>query len=431
MSVDSDDDSNSELQPPQPKLVKYKSWIWRHGKLHYRELKGVQKACWNCNDCRHRHKYCSLVVASSTWIIRHLREEHQIFKARYAAPIFAELLDESMERVTVAELVSRPPSQRIRTGVDLIKFQRDMTTWISVSRQAFVVVEEPKFRDMIGDLSIEAEAMIPKSGNTVRKRVKEEFIRQREILIDVFKKSQSRVHLSLDIWTTPSGNRAYLGIVAHWVNEQSNIRETLIALPDIDGRHTGANIAETLFDVIKKYGIAEKVGYCQLDSASNNTTAIKELQPLLVNEFGEHTGIITASERRLRCFGHLLNLGARKLLFGEDADAFELDNPSPAQQQDIENKLRCWRKGNGVGKLFGLEVFIKRSPQRQADFCQCQIDYAHQFLKDFVTVNTILLSSPNATRWNSVFLLLNDTLNLRKVIDYYLREMTADESPLD
>ena len=97
MNVDSDDNGNGESQPLEPNLVKYKLWIWRHGKLHYRELKGVQKACWNCNDCRHRRKYCSLVAASSTWIIRHLREEHQIVKARYAAPVFAELLDESME----------------------------------------------------------------------------------------------------------------------------------------------------------------------------------------------------------------------------------------------------------------------------------------------------------------------------------------------
>jgi hypothetical protein len=304
-----------------------------------------------------------------------------------------------------------------------------MTTWIFVSCQAFVVVEEPKFHDMIADLSIKAEAMIPKSSNTIHKRIKEEFIRQCVILIDVFKRSQSRVHLSLNIWTTPSRNRAYLEIVAHWVDEQSNILETLIALPDMDDRHTGANIAEALFDVNKKYGIIEKVGYCQLDSASNNTMAMNELQSLLVDEFGECAGVITASERCLRCFGHLLNLSARKLLFGEDADAFELDNL--AEQQDMEDKMRSWRKGNGVKKLFRLKVFIKRSPQRQADFHQYQIDYAHRFLKDFVTINTILLSSPNMTRWNSVFLFLNDALNLLKIIDYYLHEMTADKSSLD
>src|SRR5271169_3375808 len=95
--ISSDDDSGNG--DPPPKMVKYKSWIWRYGKLSYRKdlNDSKEKACWNCNHCRHRNKHVSWVCASSTWIVKHLRDEHQIHKSKFAAPVYATLLVESME----------------------------------------------------------------------------------------------------------------------------------------------------------------------------------------------------------------------------------------------------------------------------------------------------------------------------------------------
>src|SRR5215471_12837900 len=88
---------------------------------------------------------------------------------------------------------------------NLSKFKHDLTTWIAVSRQAFLVIQEPKFREMIADLSIEAESIIPKSANTIRSWVVSEFQKQKEILKERLQQARSRIHLSIDIWTSPSG----------------------------------------------------------------------------------------------------------------------------------------------------------------------------------------------------------------------------------
>ena len=71
-------------------------------------------------------------------------------------------------------------------NANIPKFRYDLTKWIAVSRQAFLVIEEPVFQEMIVDLSIEAASIIPKSANMVREWVITEFCQQKEILTKCF-----------------------------------------------------------------------------------------------------------------------------------------------------------------------------------------------------------------------------------------------------
>jgi len=199
-----------------------------------------------------------------------------------------------------------------------------------------------------------------------------------------------------------------------------------MGLPEVVGQHSGPNIANYLFDVVKEYGIGEKIGYFQLDNATNNDTAVAAMDSVLKNEFGEKVNMIKPAERRLRCFGHILNLAARHLLFGEDAEALDVDDDSGEKaEEEFSNEFSKWRKTGAIGKLRNFEVFVKRSPQRQHTFRSIQMSDAFKFPR------SILLSSPNATRWNSVFLMVNDALNLREVIERYLRDMLGKTSPLE
>jgi hypothetical protein len=60
--------------------------------------------------------------------------------------------------------------------------------------------------------------------------------------------------------------------------------------------------------------LTSKIGFITLDNASNNDTAI--------NELGERLGV-NGPKQRIRCFGHILNLFAKALLFGHSSEAFE------------------------------------------------------------------------------------------------------------
>jgi hypothetical protein len=48
-------------------------------------------------------------------------------------------------------------------------------------------------------------------------------------------------------------------------------------LREIQGRHTGENLAPIVLDILQEYSITHKLGYIQMDNATNNDTLIAAL----------------------------------------------------------------------------------------------------------------------------------------------------------
>ena len=55
--------------------------------------------------------------------------------------------------------------------------------------------------------------------------------------------------------------------------------------------------------------------------------------------------------RRVRCFGHALNLPVKALLFGKSADALELDDPLSGAGVVSDAEWATWLKKGPVGAL--------------------------------------------------------------------------------
>uniref|UniRef100_A0A0D2YDN2 HAT C-terminal dimerisation domain-containing protein n=1 Tax=Fusarium oxysporum (strain Fo5176) TaxID=660025 RepID=A0A0D2YDN2_FUSOF len=72
--------------------------------------------------------------------------------------------------------------------------------------------------------------------------------------------------------------------------------------------------------------------------------------------------------RRMRCYGHVLNLVARAFLFGKDAESFELESDINGMRGLQEQDLRHWRSKGPIGKLHNIVKFIRSSPQRSEYF---------------------------------------------------------------
>ncbi|KAH7460200.1 hypothetical protein FOMA001_g19634 [Fusarium oxysporum f. sp. matthiolae] len=68
--------------------------------------------------------------------------------------------------------------------------------------------------------------------------------------------------------------------------------------------------------------------------------------------------------RRMRCYGHTLNLVARAFLFGKDAESFELESDINGMRGLVEQDLDHWRTKGPIGKLRNIVKFIRSSPQR-------------------------------------------------------------------
>ena len=70
-----------------------------------------------------------------------------------------------------------------------------------------------------------------------------------------------------DTWSSEGNKDNYLSITAHYVDspkdkpDQWVLKEVQLAFAELEGHHTGANIASILANVLKQYGICGKVTY--------------------------------------------------------------------------------------------------------------------------------------------------------------------------
>lgn len=147
-----------------------------------------------------------------------------------------------------------------------------------------------------------------------------------------------------------------IAVIAHFVSHTGEARDCLIGLRRVYGSHSGENMAHSIISVIKEYELKDRLGYFVLDNVSSNDTCVREILRKLRPD-------LNAKNRRLRCFGHIVNLAAKAFLFGNDPEAFEAE-------ANIQEKkaLASWRKLGPIGKLHDIVTFIRKTPQRRERF---------------------------------------------------------------
>lgn len=190
--------------------------------------------------------------------------------------------------------------------------------------------------------------------------------------------------------------------------------QTLIAMRQLHGAHTGENQAEVLIEVIKEYGLQERVGYFVTDNASNNDVAIDQI----LSHFFPNMTTAKRKARRLRCLGHVINLSAKAFFYGTEFDAFERDANQWRERSELVKELQLWRKRGPIGKLHNVVTFICRTPQRRERFKK---------IRPFVDTedsayNDLQLVTDNATRWNSLYAMIERALKLRPRITEFCDE---------
>ena len=107
------------------------------------------------------------------------------------------------------------------------------------------------------------------------------------------------VALTSDVWSGRA-KQDYVSVVAHYVDKDWTMQKRILGFRLLDDRHTGANIAERVLNVIAEWDLTTKVVSITLDNASNNGTAITVIRDRLS---GYHEELI-----HQRCACHILNL---------------------------------------------------------------------------------------------------------------------------
>ncbi|TKA71177.1 hypothetical protein B0A49_11904 [Cryomyces minteri] len=269
------------------------------------------------------------------------------------------------------------------------------------------------------------ENVYPDSASTVTSWAKDAYQISKATIEDVLSKARSRISLSLDIWTSDS-SMPLLGICAHFIDFTYSLTPTLLALPLLEGSHSGATIAPPVEAVVKELGITENLGFFMMDNADNNDTMLVELRKSFPS--------INIKQQRLRCLGHIVKLTAKAALHGTDMQSFEKDlqeaEEVDARVEDFEaaakaaisdepKRLELWRKRGSIGKIHNLVVHVNSSTQRT------QLSNIKQKEADESTKHLYNLISDGGVRWSSTHAIIERALKLKDAITLY-QQATPD-----
>lgn len=114
------------------------------------------------------------------------------------------------------------------------------------------------------------------SGGSISLSLVAVFLAYQAILITMLQACSTAIHLSFDLWTSPN-KYAFLSIVCHFVDNQWKARTVLLGLKRLAASHAGVDIAQLVIQAITLYGLQYKLGYCVMDNAPDNDTALREI----------------------------------------------------------------------------------------------------------------------------------------------------------
>ena len=159
-----------------------------------------------------------------------------------------------------------------------------------------------------------AESYLWRNHQSLRDHIIDEYNDYIPAIITHLRQSRSSIHVTFDNWTSTGGKTALTGICVHHLDSLGQPKDYVLGLPALHGQHTGTTIASVVSSTLRLFHIGtEKLGYFVLDNATNNDTAVEAM----ADEFG-----FNPRHRRLRCACHVLNLGAQRVIFGKDKEAF-------------------------------------------------------------------------------------------------------------
>lgn len=224
-----------------------------------------------------------------------------------------------------------------------VLFRQTLVQWMVKANIPLHGAEAPEFRRLIEVSSLGSNNIVDlvPTGDTLRTWIVHEFQHQKaEIRNQLQSRARSKIHLSFDMWTLERNTMSLMAVVAHYLDRDFVNQTRLIALRRLLGPHSGANMAETLIDVTGDFGIADQLGYFMTDNAESNDTCLKRVMRKIYPDCTDDD----VNERRLRCWGRILNLVARSFLFGRDADAFEFEDATNSVLGREHERLSAWRR---------------------------------------------------------------------------------------
>jgi hypothetical protein len=286
-----------------------------------------------------------------------------------------------------------------------------------------------------------AADIYPKSRAAMPRKIELAFLRAKDEIKQHLQSALSEIHLACDVWTTEHKKKAFLAVVAHFVDAEGKSRKALLGLPRLRGSHGGQHQAEHVNRIIDWYDIAQKLGYYIGDNHGSNDKCCRFISKHLRERNQVNWDPKT---RRIRCHGHVINLASQAFIFAPDKETIDAvvnevrrgsranvgaeaegashhtrvsdDEVSEDDERgDEETKLaaasrkkkrRSWKDIGPLGKLHVIVAHMRASELRYDEF--------HSAAGRMIPMD-------NDTRWNSWYAMSEVACALEGHVDTFVK----------
>ncbi|KAG8201334.1 hypothetical protein JTE90_016811 [Oedothorax gibbosus] len=373
--------------------------------LEIASQKSIRTLCLKCEaSVPSKTKEIKVSVLSTSNLIRHLQRHHS---TETVEEFKASLSSAREEFVTTNPRRVRETRYQSSSSISQqSRFDGLIVDYVIHAMVPLQSVDDPTFHKIFNFLNISNRGLKVMSRRTLTRRLDTKYSKHVEDTRETLK-SVPWLCTTADIWS--SGKRSFIGVTAHWIDENNERRSTALACSRVKGSHTYDRIATTLHGINCKYGLSpEKIVATVTDNGSNFIKAFRvfghhlkstnvedncdeELDNRCEEDYelwvSVDDDVVTALPFHLRCCAHTLALCASS----DVHNAIKSNSGLLSLHESAMKKCNIlWRISNRPKTAEVLEQIIGRS-----------------------------LPRPTETRWNSLY----DSLKVIVAVKCHIEEI--------
>ncbi|CUA75839.1 DNA polymerase [Rhizoctonia solani] len=176
--------------------------------------------------------------------------------------------------------------------------------WVSENGRPFAIVYDRFLRKLF---PAEILKLLP-SRPTIAKDISTVYKMAQNVVRRMMADIDGCFHIGLDMYQAPNGHDM-LGLVIFYPEVNNNVicvKRFVLECLSFGGKHTGVALANTVYDILRKFKIEDRVWGVVCDNAANNADMMNRFKKFKMKR-------LTGPEARVHCLPHVLNLASKAI----------------------------------------------------------------------------------------------------------------------
>ncbi|KAL4500790.1 hypothetical protein ABPG72_020024 [Tetrahymena utriculariae] len=338
-----------------------------------------------CNIFRQEYVSCK----STSTLINHLYREHKK-KYYYLYPEKQPQTKEQQQPILNFEKISKQKQEEINILI---------SKYISFEMKPINIVESIYFKEFL-------QYICPNISMPDVKNISTKYI--------------PSLNLTVDMWQSKYNNKSFLTLTCHYLNEEFVQLQWVLKTVEVKEDHSAETFANYIKNILSEYEITIPKQEQMIDEYQGKQYSYQNLKITVTSDRGTNNLKLfneIISIPHICCYAHILNNAIQQI-----------------------NKINNKENSNIINKVENICKYFRASPQRQNQFELIQSELIKMEAKDNKVIDSnqstknersqnkpLKFKLSNTTRWNSVFLMIERFLMLKKAIQIYLINFEVDK----